>query len=202
MIELIFYIFASILILSSLMVVINRNPVHSVLFLILAFFNAAGLFVLIGAEFIAMLLVVVYVGAVAVLFLFVIMMLNVNVEKSKYGFQKYLPLGIILALVIFIEMFFAFSHIGQITYNGKPTSDQIITGVTNTHQIGLVLYTKYVLAFQISGLILFVAMIGAIVLTFTKENLKHKQNIAKQVLRSKDEAIEVKHVKTGAGVDL
>jgi NADH-quinone oxidoreductase subunit J len=183
-------------------VITARNPVHSVFFLILAFFNAAGLFVLLGAEYIAMTLVVVYVGAVMVLFLFVVMMLNINFEKLRAGFISYLPLGIAVALVLFIE-------VGGLLYASiltpaplAPIASAIpdAAQVTNARAIGLVLYTDYLLAFQLSGVILLVAMIGAIVLTLRHRTGVKRQNITKQLSRKRADAVQLVNVKSGEGI--
>ena len=196
----IFYIFAAITIASGVMVVSSRNPVHSVLFLILAFFNAAGLFVLIGAEFIAMILVVVYVGAVAVLFLFVVMMLDINFVELRQGFMKYLPVGLLIGLVIFLELFFVVTSwaIAPELIKAAPTPD--MAEVTNTHALGALIYTRYVYLFQAAGLILLIAMIGAIVLTLrTREGVK-RQRISAQLARTTEETVEVVDVPRGGGV--
>ena len=158
-----FYLFAGVLLTSGLMVVVSRNPVYSVLFLILAFFNAAGLFVLIGAEFLAMLLVVVYVGAVAVLFLFVVMMLDINFAEMRAGFQKYLPLGLVVGGILVFELVTVM--FGDAFSNAVPPT---VSDIANTTQLGGVLYTKYAFCFKLQGLILLVAMIGAISLTMRK----------------------------------
>ena len=197
---LIFYVFAAITIASGVMVVSSRNPVHSVLFLILAFFNAAGLFVLIGAEFIAMILIVVYVGAVAVLFLFVVMMLDINFVELRQGFMKYLPIGLLIGIVIFVELFFVVtsSVISPDLITAAPAPDP--GAVTNTHSIGALLYTRYVYLFQSAGLILLIAMIGAIVLTLrTREGVK-RQRISSQLSRTMDGSVEVVKVQSGEGV--
>jgi len=188
-----FYLFAAVMLASGLMVVVSRNPVYSVLFLILAFFNAAGLFVLIGAEFLAMLLVVVYVGAVAVLFLFVVMMLDINFAEMRAGFQKYLPLGLIVGGILVFELVAAMY--GDV-FDGVtlPAAGEI----SNTRALGNVIYTKYMYLFQVAGLILLVAMIGAISLTMRKRAGVRRQSIARQNLRRRDEAVEVVSVPTGA----
>lgn len=188
--DILFYIFATILLLSGLMVITARNSVHGVLFLILAFFNAAGLFLLIGAEFLAMLLVVVYVGAVMVLFLFVVMMLDVDFASMKGGLSKYLPLGIGVGLVLFIELIITSIawNLDSITggKSGAPLPDP--SQIHNTKAIGQVLYTDYIYLFQGSGLILLVAMIGAIVLTLRTRTGVKRQKISDQVnRRSADE---------------
>jgi NADH-quinone oxidoreductase subunit J len=197
-----FYLFAGICVASAVMVIASRNPVHSVLFLILAFVNASGLFVLMGAEFLAMILVVVYVGAVAVLFLFVVMMLDVDFAELRQGFLQYLPIGALVGAVFFAELFLV---VGGWTI--APTISASITApippiasVTNTEAIGNVLYTRYVYFFQVAGLILLVAMIGAIVLTLRHRERVKRQNVAEQVARTKATAIEVVKVRPGQGV--
>ena len=197
-----FYLFAAITVASAAMVIFSRNPVHSVLFLILAFVNAAGLFVLIGAEFIALILIIVYVGAVAVLFLFVVMMLDVDFAELRQGFLNYLPIGGMIGLVLFVELATVLAgwaigpDVGKAITAPIPAADQI----SNTQALGLVLYTRYVYFFQAAGVILLVAMIGAIVLTLQhKPNVK-RQSIAAQVARNKASAIEVVQVKTGQGL--
>tara|TARA_Y100000588_G_scaffold379242_1_gene461068 strand:+ start:432 stop:1034 length:603 start_codon:yes stop_codon:yes gene_type:complete len=190
-----FYFFAFIILISSIMVISSRNPVHSVLFLIFAFFNSAALFLMLGAEFIAMMLVVVYVGAVAVLFLFVVMMLDIKISEIKKGFQKYLPFGITIGLILLIELIIVLnSDFSNIQINQKSN-----TLMSNTHLIGSILYTDYILLFQISGLILLVAMIGAIILTLRKREGVKKQNISNQNIRSHDQVIEVVKVKSNDG---
>jgi NADH-quinone oxidoreductase subunit J len=188
-----FYLFAAVMLASGLMVVVSRNPVYSVLFLILAFFNAAGLFVLIGAEFLAMLLVVVYVGAVAVLFLFVVMMLDINFAEMRSGFQKYLPLGLIVGGILVFELVAAMY--GD-AFSGATLPE--LSNISNTRALGNVLYTKYMYLFQVAGLILLVAMIGAISLTMRKRHGVRRQSIAQQNLRSRADSVEVVSVPTGA----
>ncbi|MDA9929737.1 NADH-quinone oxidoreductase subunit J [Alphaproteobacteria bacterium] len=188
-----FYLFAAVMLASGMMVVMSRNPVFSVLFLILAFFNAAGLFVLIGAEFIAMLLVVVYVGAVAVLFLFVVMMLDINFAEMRAGFQKYLPLGLIVGGILVFELVAA---IYGDAFDG--ISLPVASEISNTRALGNVLYTKYMYLFQISGLILLVAMIGAISLTMRRRVGVRRQVIADQNARSRGQSVEVVEVQVGA----
>ena len=190
-----FYLFAGIMLASGLMVVVSRNPVFSVLFLILAFFNAAGLFVLIGAEFIAMLLVVVYVGAVAVLFLFVVMMLDINFAEMRAGFQKYLPLGLVVGGILVFELVAAIYGDAF-----KGSSLPAMPEISNTRALGNVLYTKYMYLFQVAGLILLVAMIGAISLTMRKRPGVRRQVIAEQNARSRAESVEVVEVPVGAAV--
>ena len=188
-----FYLFAGIMLASGLMVVVSRNPVYSVLFLILAFFNAAGLFVLIGAEFLAMLLVVVYVGAVAVLFLFVVMMLDINFSEMRAGFQKYLPLGLIVGGILVFELVAAMY--GDV-FKGATLPEAM--DISNTRALGNVIYTKYMYLFQVAGLILLVAMIGAISLTMRKRPGVRRQVIAEQNARSRAESVEVVEVPIGA----
>jgi len=195
-----FYVFSAVIIASALMVIAARNPVHSVLFLILAFFNAAALFVLLGAEFLAMILVVVYVGAVAVLFLFVIMMLDVDFAALREGFLEYLPVGLLIGAIFLAELLLV---AGGWVIN--PTVAKSITApipgdVSNTEAIGLVLYTTYIHYFQIAALVLLVAMIGAIVLTLRhKANVK-RQNISVQNARTKAAAMAVRQVPSGQGL--
>ena len=181
-----FYLFAGVMLMSGLMVVVSRNPVYSVLFLILAFFNAAGMFVLIGAEFLAMLLVVVYVGAVAVLFLFVVMMLDINFAEMRAGFQKYLPLGLVVGGILVFELV-------TVMYGDafSNASLPIAPEIPNTTQLGGVLYTKYAFLFQIAGLILLVAMIGAISLTMRKRVGVRRQSISDQINRRQEDAMEI-----------
>jgi NADH-quinone oxidoreductase subunit J len=188
-----FYMFSAVMLGASLMVVVSRNPVFSVLFLILAFFNAAGLFVLIGAEFIAMLLVVVYVGAVAVLFLFVVMMLDINFAEMRAGFQKYLPLGLVVGGILVFELVAAIYGDAF-----KGASLPAMPEISNTRALGNVLYTKYMYLFQVAGLILLVAMIGAISLTMRKRPGVRRQVIAEQNARSRAESVEVVEVPVGA----
>ncbi len=195
-----FYVLATIAVISAFAVIAARNPVHSVLFLILTFFTSAGLFVLLGAEFLAMLLVVVYVGAVAVLFLFVVMMLDVDFAELKQGFLSYMPIGGLIAVALFAELFLVSSaansaHGAPIALAPERTSE-----VTNAEAIGRVLYTDYLLVFQMAGLVLFVAMVGAIVLTLRHRAGVKKQDIAAQVGRRRSEAVELKDVRPGQGL--
>ncbi len=195
-----FYMFASVTVASAVMVIASRNPVHSVLFLILAFVNAAGLFLLLGAEFLAMILVVVYVGAVAVLFLFVVMMLDVDFAELRQGFLQYLPIGLIIGFIFLVQLALV---VGAWTIDPgalKATGSPIPADLTNTEALGRVLYTKYVYWFQSAGLVLLVAMIGAIVLTLRHKEGVKRQNIADQVARTKATAMEVKKVPSRAGV--
>ncbi len=193
-----FYILSTIVVLSALFVVAARNPVHSVLWLILAFFTSAGLLVLIGAEFLAMLLVVVYVGAVAVLFLFVVMMLDVDFAELRRDMLSYLPIGGAIGMILLVELILV---LGSWHFSGSGGKiAEPITGVTNTEALGLVLYTKYFFYFQVAGLVLLVAMIGAIVLTLRHKAGVKRQNIADQVARGPATAIEVRQVKPGQGI--
>jgi NADH-quinone oxidoreductase subunit J len=192
-----FYLFAVVLTLSALLVVSARNPVHAVLFLILAFFNAAGLFVLLGAEFLAMILVVVYVGAVAVLFLFVVMMLDIDFAELKRGAAQYLPIGMIFAVVVAIELGVAASA-RPIALANKALA-AAPTGLSNTEALGRVLYTDYIFYFQTAGLVLLVAMIGAIVLTHRVRPGVRKQSIAVQNARDPAQTMAVIDVKPGQG---
>jgi len=190
-----FYLFASITCLAGLMVISSRNPVHSVLFLILAFFNAAGLFVLLGAEFLAMLLVVVYVGAVAVLFLFVVMMLDINFVELREGFQRYMPLGLGVGGVLLGEILFVFFNSADM-----PNTVVMVNEVSNTRALERILYTDYIYLFQLAGLILLVAMIGAIALTLRKRENVRRQSIASQTERTRADSIEVVSVPSNTGV--
>ena len=196
-----FYLFSSVAVLSALMVISAKNPVHSVLFLILSFVNASGLFVLLGAEFLAMILVVVYVGAVAVLFLFVVMMLDINFIKLREGFLQYLPFGALLGLVLIIELGMLFytetySEVRLVEFSNKP----LIAEIENTKMIGEILYTDYFYLFQISGIILLVAMIGSITLTLRDRGKVKRQDINSQNNLDSKNAIERKNVKLGEGI--
>jgi len=197
-----FYLFSFVLISSALVVVSTRNMVHSVMFLILAFFNAAALFVLLGAEFIAMLLIVVYVGAIAVLFLFVVMMLNVDNIKIKEKIRLHTPLLIAIAIVFFLEIFLVIKVSSAANYQ-TASFFPIPAGVHNVNAIGRVLYTDFFLPFQLAGAVLFVAMIGAIVLTLRHKNrFIRKQKINNQVFRNKENSLEIVKVKSGEGISL
>ena len=195
-----FYLFASLCIASGLMVIAARNPVHSVLFLILAFVNAAGLFLLLGAEFLAMILVVVYVGAVAVLFLFVVMMLDVDFVELREGFLQYLPVGALVGIVFLAEILLVVGAWSIGAGIPRVIASPIPESVSNTEAIGLVLYTKYLYFFQAAGLVLLVAMIGAIVLTLRHKEGVKRQNIADQVARTPATAIEIRKVQSGQGL--
>jgi NADH-quinone oxidoreductase subunit J len=194
-----FYIFSAILLVSAAMVVSSRNPVHSVLFLILAFFNAAALFLIAGAEFLAMVLVIVYVGAVAVLFLFVVMMLDVDFEELRHGYQRYLPVGATVGAVLFIELALVMGGWklapAAVQLRMSPTP----SGMSNTEALGRVLYTDYIFLFQTAGLILLVAMIGAIVLTLRDRKTSRHQNISRQTERTVVETLTMMSVSVGAG---
>ena len=191
-----FYAFAAVLIASSVLVITARNPVHSVLFLILAFFNAAGLFVLLGAEFIAMILVIVYVGAVAVLFLFVVMMLDIDFVQLRKGAKQFVPLGAVVGLALLAELVMLYQIWPQPP--ALPTPD--VLDADNTRALGNVLYTQYVFPFQVSGLILLVAMIGAIVLTLRQRGGVLRQRVGAQVERTQEQSMEIQKVSTGSGV--
>ncbi len=195
-----FYLFSAMTLASALMVISARNPVHSVLFLILAFVNAAGLFLLLGAEFLAMILVVVYVGAVAVLFLFVVMMLDVDFAALKQGFLQYLPFGALIGIVVAIELVLVVSTWAVAPSAIASPSAPITPGLSNTAALGQVLYTKYVYFFQASGLVLLTAMIGAIVLTLRHKPDVKRQDIAAQNARTPQTAVEVRKVPSRAGV--
>ena len=196
-----FYVFSLVAVLSALMVISARNPVHSVLFLILSFVNASGLFVLLGAEFLAMILVIVYVGAVAVLFLFVVMMLDINFVKLREGFLQYLPFGALLGIVLIIELGIlfltkSFSENSLSKFIELPVMNE----VENTKLIGQVLYTNYFYLFQISGLILLVAMVGSITLTLRDRGQVKRQDISQQNYLDANDSIEKKKIKLGEGI--
>jgi NADH-quinone oxidoreductase subunit J len=197
-----FYLFAGLCVAAAFMVIAARNPVHSVLFLIVAFVNAAGLFVMMGAEFLAMILIVVYVGAVAVLFLFVVMMLDVDFAELRQGFLNYLPIGALIGVVFLVELLLVVA-----VWAIGPGVPKTITApipppevYSNTEALGLVLYTRYAYFFQIAGLVLLVAMIGAIVLTLRHKPNVRRQNIADQVGRTRESAVELKQVRPGQGI--
>ena len=196
-----FYIFSAVAIASAVMVVGSRNPVHSVLFLILAFFNAAGLFVLVGAEFLAWILVIVYVGAVAVLFLFVVMMLDVDFVELRQGVLAYLPIGALVGVVLLAELLIVLSGWVFAPHLAATVVVPIApAGITNTAALGQVLYTRYVYFFEAAGIILLVAMIGAIVLTLRHKVGVKRQSIAAQNARSPATGVEVRKVQSGAGL--
>lgn len=199
---LVFYMFACLAVLGGVMVISARNPVHSVLFLIFVFFNAAGLFLLLGAEFLAMVLVVVYVGAVAVLFLFVVMMLDINFVELRQGFLHYLPVGAAIGLVLFIELATVFAG-----WHEAPGAKELIAAATpdmaeiaNTQALGRIIYTKYLYLFQASGMVLLVAMVGAIMLTLRKRPSTKRQNISLQLARKKEDTLEVVKMPVGGGI--
>ena len=198
--ELLFYLFATVLIVSAAIVVSARNPVHSVLFLILCFFNAAGLFILMGAEFLAMILVVVYVGAVAVLFLFVVMMLDVDFVELRTGMLNYVPIGATIGLIVLVELALVLGSWvidpASVAIKASPTPSD----VTNTEALGRVLYTDFIYYFQAAGLVLLVAMIGAIVLTLRHKEGVKRQNISDQVARNPASSMEIIKVKSGQGI--
>ena len=197
-----FYLFAAVAVASGAMVVTARNPVHSVLFLILAFFNAAGLFVLMGAEFLAMILVIVYVGAVAVLFLFVVMMLDIDFAQLRVGAARYLPIGLLVGIILLAELVLVFGSWAVApnvaTLTAAPTPSGV--AMTNTRALGDLLYTRYIFAFQAAGMILLVAMIGAIVLTLRQRVDTRRQSLAEQLGRQRSETLEVVKAPLGQGV--
>ena len=198
-----FYVLAVVSVAGALAVISARNPVHSVLFLILTFFSAAGLFVLLGAEFLAMLLVVVYVGAVAVLFLFVVMMLDVDFAQFRQGFARYLPIGGVVAALLLVEMIMVSSAVashGAASGAGHAAPTVPLAGLTNAEAIGRVLYTDYVYFFQAAGIVLLIAMIGAIVLTSHHRPHVRRQSVSKQVARTPQSGMHVVQIKSGDGV--
>ena len=197
-----FYLFAIVVVASGILCVTARNPVHSVLWLILAFFNASGLMLLVGAEFIAMLLVIVYVGAVAVLFLFVVMMLNIDFAEFRAGFVRYLPFGLLLVFVLAGEIIFAEGawHAGGLTLGSAPTPDA--TAVPNIQALGILIYTRYLFIFEGAGLVLLVALIGAIVLTHRKRGDVRAQNVTRQNMRRPEDAVINMQPPVGQGVEL
>jgi NADH-quinone oxidoreductase subunit J len=197
-----FYFFSGVAIAAGLLVIAARNPVHSVLFLILAFFSSAGLFVLLGAEFLGLILVVVYVGAVAVLFLFVVMMLDIDFVSLRQGFLQYLPIGALIGVVLLAELALVVGswqiseHAGEVAPSPMPATP----GLTNTEAIGRVLYTDYVYLFQAAGMILLVAMIGAIVLTLRRREGVKRQDVGRQVNRRRKDAVALVSVRPGQGI--
>jgi NADH-quinone oxidoreductase subunit J len=197
-----FYLFAFITVASAFMVIAAKNPVHSVLFLILAFINAAGLFVLLGAEFLALILIVVYVGAVAVLFLFVVMMLDVDFAELRQGFLQYLPVGALVGIVLLVELVLVLGGalISPETVGATAAPMPPLEETSNIAALGALLYTRYVFFFQMAGLVLLVAMIGAIVLTLRHKVGIKRQDIARQVARTPETAVDVVHVETGRGI--
>ena len=197
-----FYVFAGVCIAAAVMVIASRNPVHSVLFLILAFVNASGLFILLGAEFLAMILVIVYVGAVLVLFLFVVMMLDVDFAELRQGFLQYLPIGAFLGIILLTELVLVVGTwvIGPDVQQAIATPIPPIASTLNAEALGHVLYTRYVYFFQAAGVVLLVAMVGAIVLTLHHKPNVRRQNIADQIARTKSTAIEIVKVRPGQGL--
>ena len=197
--ELAFYTFSLSTLIGGIFTVVSRNPVHSVLWLILAFLSAAGLFVLLGAEFVAMLLIIVYVGAVAVLFLFVVMMLDVDFAELKAEMAKYLPLGLLIGVIVLMQLMFA---LGVWDYSSgyEDRVAAVIGSGTNTAELGAIIYDEYILIFQLSGLILLVAMIGAIVLTLRHRTNVKRQDVVAQMMRDPAKAMELKNVKPGQGL--
>ena len=196
-----FYLFASVTVAAAVMVISARNPVHSVLFLVLAFFNSAGLFVLMGAEFLAMILIVVYVGAVAVLFLFVVMMLDINFVALREGFLQYLPTGGLIGLILLAELVLVIGGWSIEAEIAVPASAPIPAPaeLSNTEALGGVLYTRYAYLFQAAGVILLIAMVGSIVLTHRVRPGVRKQRISRQISRTREEAVELKKVSPGEG---
>ena len=197
-----FYLFAFVIVAAGVMVVAARNPVHSVLFLILAFFNSAGLFILLGAEFLAMILIVVYVVAVAVLFLFVVMMLDINFAELRQGFLRYLPVGALIAFILLAELLVVLGG-----WTISPSATQTIAAaaplpenVSNTHALGQLLYTHYLYLFQAAGIVLLIAMVGAIVLTHRRRDTVRRQRVPDQLARRAEETVELKKVPTGKGI--
>jgi NADH-quinone oxidoreductase subunit J len=197
-----FYLFAGFVVLGAMMTILSKNPVHSVLWLILAFFNAAGLFVLLGAEFLAMILVIVYVGAVAVLFLFVVMMLDVDFAQLRAGFTRYLPFGVGVAVVLLTELLLVLGGGSFGVHAALPSHAPVLAGMTNTQALGSLIYTRYVFIFQTAGLVLLTAMIGAIVLTHRQRPGIRRQDVAAQTARTPAGATSAVHAPSGEGVTL
>ena len=197
--EIVFYAFSISTLIGGVFTVVSRNPVHSVLWLILSFISAAGLFVLLGAEFVAMLLIIVYVGAVAVLFLFVVMMLDVDFAELKAEMARYFPLGLLIGVIVLIQLMFAFG-IWDYSDGYQQRISEVIGSGTNTAELGAIIYDEYILIFQLSGLILLVAMIGAIVLTLRHRDDIKRQDVFAQMMRDPEEAMELKDVKPGQGL--
>lgn len=197
-----FYLFSTVAVASGLFVVTARNPVHSVLWLILAFLSAAGLFVLMGAEFVAMLLIIVYVGAVAVLFLFVVMMLDVDFAELKAEMVKYMPVGLLIGLILVIQLVMAFGpwHFAPAAQHLRAAVTPAVAQVQNTKALGMILYDKYVFLFMVAALVLLVAMIGAIVLTMRHRKHVKRQNVLAQMWRDPAKAMELRDVKPGQGL--
>lgn len=200
----IFYLLAGIVVLSAACTILARNPVHSVLWLVLAFFNAAGLFVMMGAEFLAMILAIVYVGAVAVLFLFVVMMLDIDFAQLRAGFARYLPFGLLVGTVLLAELVLVVGawQFGDLAPTLRSAPVTAAAGMTNTEALGSLIYTRYVYIFQAAGMVLLVAMIGAIVLTHRQRKGVRRQNVSEQVARQPNEVVELVKVPVGQGVDV
>ena len=196
----IYYLFAGITLFSALFVVLSRNPVHSVLWLILTFFGSSGLFILLGAEFLALILMIVYVGAVAVLFMFVVMMLNINFNEIKSRLTKYLPLGVLIGLVLFVELSLIFGDFVPVLTRNENNKLAIDPNIENTRQLGSVLYTDFIIYFQLAGIVLLIAMIGAIVLTHQRRKDVKRQDILAQIYRDPESSIELKDIKPGQGL--
>ena len=195
-----FYLFAFVAVAAGAMVISARNPVHSVLFLILAFFNSAGLFVLLGAEFLAMILVIVYVGAVAVLFLFVVMMLDINFTEMRQGFLRYLPIGGLIGLILLVELLVILGGWQLAPEATTAGAAPVPAELPNTHALGELIYTHYVYLFQAAGIILLIAMIGAIVLTHRQREGVRRQRVGDQVRRRASDTVELKKVQPGKGI--
>jgi NADH-quinone oxidoreductase subunit J len=200
--DLAFYFFALVAVASGFLVILSRNPVHSVLWLILAFFAAAGLFVLLGAEFVAMLMLIVYVGAVAVLFLFVVMMLDVDFAALREGMATYLPIGLLIGVVLLVQLGFAFGawETTELAVSQRAAVTPPPAEIENTAALGMLIYTKYVFVFQAAGLILLVAMVGAIVLTLRRRVGVKRQDVLAQMYRDPATAVELRDVKPGQGI--
>ena len=195
-----FYVFAAVTVVAAFMVIAARNPVHSVLYLILAFFNSAALFLLMGAEFIAMILVIVYVGAVAVLFLFVVMMLDINVAELRQGFLKYLPIGAAVGIALFAELLLALGAWSVSPIASEAARAKVPDKITNTQALGQLIYTDYMFLFQAAGMVLLIAMIGAIVLTLRTRPGVRRQKVADQIGRKREEAVVLVKAPVGEGV--
>jgi NADH-quinone oxidoreductase subunit J len=197
-----FYVFAAVTVASAFMVIASRNPVHSVLFLILAFMNGAALFVLLGAEFLAMIVLIVYIGAVAVLFLFVVMMLDIDLVRIRQGFLQYLPVGAVVGIILLIELLLVLGSwaIAPEAHTAAAAPMPSLDQVTNTAALGQLIYTKYVYFFEASGIVLLIAMIGAIVLTLQRKRGVKRQDVFKQTSRRRSEATELVKVKSGEGI--
>lgn len=195
-----FYCFSLVLVAASVMVVSARNPVYSVLFLILAFFNSAALFLMLGAEFLAMILVIVYVGAVAVLFLFVVMMLDINFAELRGKFSSYLPVGLLVGTVLLAQLFILIRFMDMDGKNYVSAPVKTNESLTNTQQLGQVLYTDYFYLFQLSGMVLLLAMVSAIVLTLRQRAGVKRQDPGKQSIRTREQTVSIQKVKTGEGI--